>query len=84
MSTELKSVVRFGVGQLSNPTPLFAKHIFRAVAFLSGVWALLPQDLINLSDHAYGQANRWLLVANAIVLFATKFFGWDTKEVETN
>lgn len=72
--------VQFGVKQLLNPTPMLAKYILRAVAFISGVWALLPQDLIGLSDDVYGQVNRWIIVANAIILFAIKFFGWDYKQ----
>lgn len=72
--------VGFGLGQINNPTPMFAKYIMRGVAFASGVWALLPQDLIGLTDAQYGQANRWLLVGNAVLLFAIKFFGWKPSE----
>jgi len=75
-------VVKFGIGQLTNDTPLFIKYIMRTVAFLSGVWGLLPQDLIAMDDHTYGQVNRWILVVNAVLLFAIKFFGWDTPTAE--
>lgn len=74
---ESGNVVKFGIGQLLNPTPMWAKYIMRAVAFISGVWAILPQDLIHLTDAQYGQANRWIIVVNAVLLFAIKFFGWD-------
>lgn len=69
-------VVGFGIGQLSNPTPRWMKSIMRVAAFFSGVWALLPQDLINLSDHNYAYVNKWIIVGNAILLFSIKFFGW--------
>ena len=75
---EQGKVVKFGLGQLNNDTPLFIKYIMRGFAFLSGIWAILPQDLAALTDHQYGQANRWILFTNAVLLFAIKFFGWDT------
>lgn len=71
-------IVKFGVGQLANDTPIFMKYILRIVAFLSGLWAILPQDLIAMDDHTYGQINRWIVVGNTMLLFAIKFFGWDT------
>lgn len=72
--------VQFGIGQVTNPTPLIAKYIFRAIAFLSGVWALLPQDLLtHISDDTYGQINKWIIVGNTVILFAIKFWGWDYK-----
>lgn len=73
-------VVRVGLAQVNNPTPLVAKYIFRAIAFLSGIWALLPQDLLNVHDDMYGQINRWIIVGNTVILFAIKFFGWDYKQ----
>lgn len=72
-------VVKIGIQQIANPTPSWMKNIFRAIAFLSGVWALLPQDLIGCDDNLYGQVNRWIIVGNTVILFAIKFFGWDYK-----
>lgn len=72
-------VLKFGVAQLNNETPAFMKYIFRTIAFISGVWALLPQDLLCLDDHHYARANKWILLANTLLLFAIKFFGWDEK-----
>lgn len=74
-----KSIV-FGTQSINKPTPLIFKHIFRAIAFLSGVWAILPQDLTNISDHLYADINKWIIVGNTVILFAIKFFSWDYKQ----
>lgn len=75
----LGKVVTFGVDSISKPTPLFMKYTFRAFMFLSGVWALLPQDLLHLTDTQLATTNRWLIVGNTVMLFAIKFFSWDYK-----
>lgn len=83
-TSTLKPVLRIGTDQLNNPTPIWMKNIVRVFQFLSGIWALLPQDLLtNFSDHQYSIINRWIIVCNAILFFAIKFFGWDVKTVTT-
>lgn len=72
--------VQFTLDALDKPTPLFMKYIFRAIAFLSGVWAILPQDLLNIDVITMGQVNRWIIVGNTVILFAIKFFKWDYKQ----
>ena len=76
---ERGKTVQFGLAQINNPTPLTAKYIFRIIAFLSGVWALLPQDLLGLSSEILAATNKWIIVGNTVVMFAIKFFGWDYK-----
>lgn len=77
---ESGKVITIGLGQINNPTPQFMKYIMRGAQFLSGVWALLPQDLFtNLSDAQYSHINKWIIVGNTVLLFAIKFFGWDYK-----
>lgn len=69
--------VKFGVGQLSNPTPVFVKNIFRAFALISGIWAILPPDMLHLAPTTLAEVNKWIIISNPLILFITKFFGWD-------
>lgn len=71
-----------GAQALNQETPKAMKTVMRLLAFLSGVWAILPQDLINLTDEHYGMVNKWIIVANTVVLFAIKFFGWKNPNEE--
>lgn len=77
---DLGKQVVFGMSAVAKPTPLWMKYIFRGFAFLSGVWALLPQDLLNIDANAMADISRWIIVSNTIMLFAIKFFGWDYKQ----
>lgn len=77
---EQGKVVKVGLEQLGNDTPIFMKYILRVFAFICGVWALLPQDLIALPEHTINSINRWIPIVNAILLFGIKFFGWAPKD----
>lgn len=68
--------VQVGIAMLSKPTPQWMKYILRGVALVSGIWALLPQDLLMVDDHDYGMINKWIIVINTVILFVIKFFGW--------
>lgn len=75
----MPEVVKFGLDQVNNPTPIGLKWALRIFQFLTGVWGLLPQDMLPLSEDDYMRACKWLLVANAVMLFGIKFFGLDYK-----
>ena len=72
-----QKVVKFGVAQIKNPTPLFLKYIFRAVSFFSGLWALLAPAMTHITPETLADINKWLLIGNTIIHYAIKFFGWD-------
>jgi len=79
----LKPVVKFGVGQIENPTPKAFKYIFRIYSFLAGAWALFAPQFVHLNPDILGEINRWLLVSGTFLHYAIKFFGWDIKEENT-
>lgn len=74
--------VSFGVKSLSKPTPPILHWIFGAVAFLSGIWALLPPELLHISKDVVAEVNHWIIISNSIMLFTIKFFGLDYKKPE--
>lgn len=74
-----QKVVKVGLSQINNPTPMGLKYFFRAIAFLSGVWAMVPQELLHITDDQYGFINKWIILVNAIVVFGIKFFGLEDK-----
>lgn len=74
-----KQVV-FGLGQIGNPTPMMAKHLFRAYSFLAGLWALLAPQFTHITPETMGEINRYLLIGATVMHFSIKFFGWDYKE----
>lgn len=83
VKTELKPVVKFGVGQIENPTPKAFKYVFRIYSFLAGAWALFAPQFVHLNPDILGEINRWLLVSGTFLHYAIKFFGWDIKEETT-
>lgn len=70
-------VVKFGIKQLSNPTPVIAKTIFRTVSFLVGIWALVQHLNLGLSKDVVHNINEWAIAIVPIMHFTIKFWGWD-------
>lgn len=69
-------VVKFGIGQLQNPTPLFVKYTFRCILFISALWALLSTQF-GLPADVMAMINKWLLIGNSTINLAIQFFGLD-------
>lgn len=76
---EAGKTVKFGIGQIGNPTPIWAKTIFRVVSFIVGIWALIQHLNIGLSEPVVATINEWAVAVVPIVHFTIKFFGWDYK-----
>lgn len=81
---EAGKVVKVGVAQLDNPTPMWAKNIFRTVSFITGVWALVQHMDFGLKPDLIADINEWCIAIVPVMHFAIKFFGWDYKENPTN
>lgn len=74
---EQGKVVKIGIGQITNPTPLWAKYIFRAYTFLAGLWAILAPNITTIDEHTMAEINKWILIGVPVIHYAIKFFGWD-------
>lgn len=73
----VEKTVKFGLGQINNPTPTLAKNIFRTYSFLAGLFALLAPSLSEIPEETMGDITRWLLIGGTVIHFTIKFFGWD-------
>lgn len=69
--------LKFGVGQLQNPTPQFVNYIQRGFLYLSMLWAFLAPTLTSIPPNILSEINMWLLRGNGILSITSKFFGWD-------
>lgn len=72
--------VKFGLGQITNPTPKWAKAIFRIISFATGLWAIAQQMDLGLSQELVSKINSYCVGIVPAVHFAIKFFGWDYKD----
>lgn len=79
-------VVKFGLGQLNNPTPMWANYIFRAISFITGIWALIQHMDMGFAPEMVAKINAWALLGLPLIHFTTKFFGWsyDTSKPDTD
>lgn len=73
-------VVKFGVSQITNPTPKALKYIFRAYTFLVGVWAILAPNFDWVPPSTMDEINKWLLIGVPIIHYTIKFFGLDFEQ----
>ena len=71
--------VAFGTDQLTNPTPVFIKNIFRAVLYLSALWAVISPSVTEIPADTLAVINKYLLLGNAVINVTIKFFGYDFK-----
>jgi len=71
--------IQFGIEQLSNPTPKNVKVIFRAILYLSAVWAVMSPSLTEISPTILASVNKYLLLGTAVINVTIQFFGWDYK-----
>lgn len=71
--------VTFGTDQLNNPTPVFIKNIFRAVLYVSALWAVIAPGITELDAGTLATINKYLLLGVAVVNVTIKFFGYDFK-----
>lgn len=74
-----EKVVKVGLGQLSNPTPLALKYVFRTASFLVGLWAIVQHMEMGIPEDVIPKINEWCVLVLPIIHYAIKFFGLDYK-----
>jgi len=67
----------FGVGSITEPTPKFAKTIFRVTSFIVGLWAILQHMNLGVTPEITAKINEWCIAVVPIMHFTIKFFRWD-------
>lgn len=72
-------VVKFGVNQVGKPTPPFLNWTFRIILYLSGLYVVVFQPMLNLPTEQVLLIDKILAGANLFVHFTTRFFGLDFK-----
>lgn len=72
--------VQVGLDQLNNPTPQWARITFRAILYLSAIWAITAPVVTEIPENVLMSINKYLLLGNAIINVTIKFFGWDFKQ----
>jgi hypothetical protein len=75
----MEQTTKFGLGQLSNPTPRGAKVVFRIILYVSALWAVAAPMITELSPATLAIINKYLILSNALVNVTIKFFGLDYK-----
>lgn len=75
-----EQVVKVGLNQVSNPTPLFLKYIFRIYTFLAGLWAIFAPMLTQIPEDQMAEINKWVLIGVPIIHYTIKFFGLDYRQ----
>lgn len=68
---------KFGVDQLNQPTPKYLKNTFKAILFISAVWAFAGPQITELPATMLASINKWLLISNGVIRLAISFFGLD-------
>lgn len=71
-----------GTQALNQPTPMMLRYIFRAVLYLSTLWALLAPVMTDIPEPTQLLINKYLLLGNTIISGTIKFFGW--KPIDNN
>lgn len=73
----MATMLQKAITNFKNPTPKWAKFIFRTVLFASMLWAFLAPTFTDLSEQTLGVINMWLLRANGIIRISIQFFALD-------
>jgi hypothetical protein len=75
--------VKFGIGQIGNPTPKVAKNIFRIMLYAAAVANLLLQVVVEIPPHVAGIIGKYSLYAVTLAHGFSKLFGIDVSEIPT-
>lgn len=74
-------VVKLGLDQITKPTPMFLKHLFRFISAITGIWAIVylaKPDGLNMEFA--NKVNSWLVLALPALHYLIKLFGWSLPE----
>lgn len=74
--------VKFGIGQISNPTPKTAKNIFRVVLYAAALANLILQIVVEIPEPVRIIVAKYSIYAVTLVHGISKLFGIDVSDVE--
>jgi hypothetical protein len=71
--------MKFGFGQVLNPTPAQAKRFFHSFFTITSVVAMALQCFPQIPQHVNDVVNQWVVSSNTFVFGLTRLFGIDEK-----
>lgn len=77
---EKKGKVKFNLQQYKNPTPVWAKNVFRCVFFAAVLWSFLGPTFKEIPEHILSSIDTWMLRGTGAIRIAIIFFGLDYQE----
>lgn len=85
-SPEVKAVIGFGTkSALAGATPKAIQFFYRALLFLSGLWALVIEPQFpNIPIKVGHDIDKWILIGNALIYYVCQFFGWVVPQKAAN
>jgi len=79
--TQATGSVKFGIGQITNPTPQLAKNVFRVVLYAAVVVNIVIINVPTIPDHIKVQILSYAGMATGLVHAISKLFGIDITDV---
>lgn len=74
--------VKFGINQITNPTPQVAKNVFRVVLYAAAAVNLLLQVVVEIPPDIAALVAKYSLYAVTLVHGFSKLFGIDISQDE--
>lgn len=71
----MKTNFQFGVSQIQNPTPLWAKYTFRIIFLLLSISVFMVSDYPGISESLKFLLLKWFSGINMLVWGLSKMFG---------
>jgi hypothetical protein len=78
----VKGTTKFGLDQVSKPTPIWSKWAFRVFFYLSSITTVIVTTDDNISANTAKQVTKYLAFATMFVHGASKLFGVEIDENE--
>lgn len=75
----MKTSIQFGVSQIQNPTPLWAKYAFRIVFLLLSIAVFMVSDYPDINESLKLLLLKWFSGINMLVWGLSKMFGVEEK-----
>lgn len=73
--------VKFGLGQITNPTPKVAKNVFRVVLYTAALINLVLQVIVEIPEPVRIMVGKYSIYAVTLVHSISKLFGIDISDV---
>lgn len=74
--------IKFGFGQITNPTPRVAKNIFRVVLYAAALINLILQIVVEIPEPIRVIVAKYSIYAVTLVHGISKLFGIDITDAE--